>query len=425
MTFVLWSNAQQHETIVPLSSGENVTKTFSKEEILALEKLSDDFSGLPKIDLVNEEFPDGRLSVTEKWPEGAWGRGYATWPNVKFLPANAYGGFWSCHPMIRDVVGFMRGHLFLYKTDTTLTTSLRLIEAGIDYLLEEQIKTGKNKGAYIWYLKRAGQEDLNMEPPVNDVQPYETAHALVALSEYYATGINYRRDEVLTAIQLTNANLMKIKWRKDAAVGNTNLKALVIWALSASYRITNDVKTYERVLEIADFNLNNQCTDSTAENGVWLTGGKELIDGKEIHHDTKIFYHLMNIRGLMNTFSIIPENETELKWRFADGVKRGINHIINTRLDLSNRKNPKLRYGCLNTAKEKLPDWFQELVSMETAFETMSELYVVSRKNSAYFTSQESESILNLLNQCALNFKAENVWYFPSITIYIYYMNQK
>ncbi|MBK6524144.1 MAG: hypothetical protein IPG07_00485 [Crocinitomicaceae bacterium] len=72
----------------------------------------------------------------------------------------------------------------------------------MDYVLDEQIKTGKNKGSFIWYLKRAGQEDLAMEPPVNKVQPYETAYALVAMSEYYTSGIEYRREEVLTAINL-------------------------------------------------------------------------------------------------------------------------------------------------------------------------------------------------------------------------------
>jgi hypothetical protein len=294
----------------------------------------------------------------------------------------------------------------------------------MDYLLDMQIKSGKNKGSFIWYLKRAGQEDLNMEPPVNGVQPYETAYALVAMSEYYTAEIEYRRDEVLTAINLSTSNLLKIKWAKDPSVGNSNLKALGIWSLSSSYRATKNEKTYEQILTITDILVTSQNIDSTAENGLWLTGGREKIDGREIHHDTKIYYHLMNIRGLLETFSITPDSDTENKWKLADGIKRGVNHVITQRLDLSNRQNYKLRYGCLNTAKEKLPDWFShDLVDLDKVVETLVKLSYYS-KNSPYFTSAEHESLKNLTNQVCLGLNETDVWYFSSISYYIYFMNE-
>jgi hypothetical protein len=415
---------QQHEVVVELN-GDNVPrKTFTPEDILALEKLSDDYSGLPKVELVNANYPDGKLSETEKWPEGSWGRGYSTWPKVLLYPQNEMGLFWACHPLMRDVACFIRGHIFLYLNNKNLATSERLAKAGMDYVLDEQIKTGKNKGSFIWYLKRAGQEDLAMEPPVNKVQPYETAYALVAMSEYYTSGIEYRREEVLTAINLTTANLLKIKWAKDPSVGNTNLKALGIWSLSASYRATKNEKTYDQIREITEILITTQNIDSTAENGLWLTGGRENIDGYEIHHDTKIYYHMMNIRGLLEAFSITPDSETETKWRLADGIKRGVNQVITQRLDLTNRQNHKLRYGCVTTSLERLPDWFSyELVDLDKVVETLVKLSYYS-KNSPYFTAQEHQSLNNLTYQVCSGLNESNPWYFISISYYIYYMGE-
>lgn len=414
---------QQHEVVVELKVEVVSPREFSKEQILALEKLSDDFSGLPKVELVNAEFPDGKLSETEKWPEGSWGRGYHTWPNIKLYPQNSYGYYFACHPMMRDVACFIRGHIFLYLNDKTLSTSERLAKAGMDYVLDQQIKTGKNKGSFIWYLKRAGQEDLNMEPPVNNVQPYETAYALVALSEFYTSGIDYRRDEVLAAINLSTSNLLKIKWPKDPSVGNTNLKALGIWSLSASYRATKDEDTYEQIKEITDILIKTQNVDSTAENGLWLTGGREDISGYEIHHDTKIYYHMMNIRGLLESFAIAPDSESDYKWQLADGIKRGVNHVITQRLDLKDKKNHKLKYGCQTTSKDKMPDWFtHDLVDLDKVIETLVKLSYYS-KNSTYFSADEHQSLNNLTWRICSGLRETEVWYFSSISYYIYYMN--
>ena len=421
---VVVANGQQHESVVELTGETVAARTFTKEQILELEKLSDDFSGLPKVELVDSIHPDGKLSETEKWPEGSWGRGYHTWPNVKLYPQNAYGFYFACHPMMRDVACFVRGHVFLYLNDKSLATSERLAKAGMDYILDQQIKTGKNKGSFIWYLKRAGQLDLNMEPPVNKVQPYETAYALVAMSEYYSSGIEYRRDEVLAAINLSTTNLLKIKWKKDPSVGNTNLKALGIWSLSASYHATKNQDTYEQIIEITDILIETQNIDSTPENGLWLTGGREDIDGHEIHHDTKIYYHLMNIRGLLEAFAIVPDSETTYKWQLADGIKRGINHVITQRLDKNDKNNYKLRYGCQTTAKEKLPDWFShDLVDMDKVIETLVKLSYYS-KNSPYFTANEHKSLNKLTYRICSGLNETDVWYFSSISYYVYYMGE-
>lgn len=410
--------AQQHETIVELPSGNITKKEFTKEQILDLEKRSDDFSGLPKVELVNAEYPDGKLSATEKWPEGSWGRGYHTWPGVKIYPKNSYGHYFACRPMIRDVAGFIRGHLYLYLNDKALATSERLIKAGMDFLLEEQIKKGKNKGAYIWYLKRADQEDLTMDSPVNGVQPYETAHALVAMSEFYRAGIDYRREEILAAIQLSTANLLKIKWAKDPSVGNSNMKSLGAWSLAASYHVTKDEATYDQIVEIGEILIAAQNIDSTLQNGLWLTGGREMIEGREIYHDTKIFYHVMNIRGLLETFLITPDSESDFKWKLADGIKRGINHIILTRIDMNNRKNHKARYGFQSTNGERLPDWFvDEIVELEA----LVKLAYYS-KNSTFFTESEHQSIVNLVGQISNGLNSENVWHINSIGHFMAYM---
>jgi ABC-type amino acid transport substrate-binding protein len=47
------ANGQQHESVVELTGETVAARTFTKEQILELEKLSDDFSGLPKVELVD------------------------------------------------------------------------------------------------------------------------------------------------------------------------------------------------------------------------------------------------------------------------------------------------------------------------------------------------------------------------------------
>ncbi|MBK6524143.1 MAG: hypothetical protein IPG07_00480 [Crocinitomicaceae bacterium] len=202
------------------------------------------------------------------------------------------------------------------------------------------------------------------------------------------------------------------------------MKALGIWSLSASYRATKNEKTYDQIREITEILITTQNIDSTAENGLWLTGGRENIDGYEIHHDTKIYYHMMNIRGLLEAFSITPDSETETKWRLADGIKRGVNQVITQRLDQTNRQNYKLRYGCQTTAKEKLPDWFSyELVDLDKVVETLVKLSYYS-KNSPYFTANEHKSLNKLTYQVCSGLNETDVWYFSSISYYVYYMGE-
>lgn len=420
--FAFNSLFSQTEKIVDFPKGDILVKEYTKEDILQIEKLSDDFSGLKKVESVSADYPDGKLSETETWPEGTWGRGYHTWPNVKLYPKTDYGYYFACHPMIRDISCFFRAHIYLYLKDNSLTTSERLAKAGIDYLLDAQIKKGKQKGHYIWYLQRAGQEDLNMNPPINKEQPYETAYALVALCEYYKSGIDYKRTETYEAILLSTAALEKIKWAKDHRVGNTNMKSLGVWCLKASYEVTESEDTYEKITEIATLMLDAQNIDSTSENGCWNTGSPENISGYMIHHDTKIYYHMMNIRGLIEAFSVVPDSDKEFKWRLADAIKRAVNHVMLYRVDQKNPKNFKLRYLSKTVDGQPTPDWYKlDLVDIDKAFEPIMKLSLIS-KNSEYFTEQEHISIRNLAYRMAQAFDTKEVWFVYPISLYYYFV---
>ncbi|MBK7130674.1 MAG: AGE family epimerase/isomerase [Crocinitomicaceae bacterium] len=413
--------AQEHEVIHDMPAGDYAKKEFTADEINLVEKNSDDFSGMPKIIAVNEANPNGVESETEKWPEGAWGRGYATWPNMVLYTKTAYGYF-ACKPLIRDVSCFTRGHLFLYLDNNSLTTSLRLVKAGIDYLLDEQIKEGKEKGAYMWWLNRESDTSLNMNAPINKTQPYETTYALVALCDFYRSGIDYRRDEIKIAIELSAKHLEKINWKKSSKVNNSNMRSLGIWSLAAVYQVTGDEKMYDKAVEIAEMIIDMQRVDSTSENGLWYTGGVDQVDNYRIYHDTKIYYHCMILRGLIEAFEIVPDDETELKWKIADAMKRGLNHLIDYRVDRSNSKNYKLRYASKTENGEQMPDWFShELIDFDKVLEPIVKIAYYS-KNSPYFTEQEHQNLLKLAYQIGYGLNATEKWYTPTIGMYQYYI---
>lgn len=414
--------SQTREAILDMPPGEYSVKNFSDEQLLTLEKKSDDFSGLAKIASVDSLHPNGVLSA-DKWPEGAWGRGYQTWPNVQFYPLNTYGYYWSCHPLIRDVACFTKGHLYLYLDDTTRTTSERLTKAGIDYLLDEQIKTGKQKGLYTWWLKRQGLENLTMEPPVNKTQPYETCYALVTLCDFYRSGINHRRPDVYEAIDLSTQALLAINWQRDTLVANSNSQALGIWSLAAAYKVNPSKQLYNRIEKLTKYILKSQHVDTSSENGLWLTGGTENIDGYAIYHDTKIYYHLMILRGLIESFSIIPDSEKRYKTHVADAIKRGLNHIIQYRIDRANTGNFKLKYAAGTIDNKSTPDWFShDLVDMDKVIEPLVKIASYS-ENSMYFSPAEHENLVKLAIQIGQGLNPEEAWYICSIGYYIHYMH--
>ena len=335
-----------------------------------------------------------------------------------------HGSYWACHPLVRDAAGFTQGHLFLYQYDTTRTTSKRLALAGIDYLLDEQIKTGDYAGHFVWWFKREGLKNLNMEPPINTIQPYETCYALVTLCSFYQAGIDYRRAEVKTAIDLSTEALTAINWLKDTQVGNSNMRGLGMWSLAEAYKVNPEKRIYNKLKKLTVYMLKNQNQDTTSENGLWHTGGSESVDGYIIYHDTKIFYHLMILRGLIASFSVIPDTEKEYKIQVADAIKRALNHLILYRIDRTNPANFKLRYASKTVDGKDTPDWFShELMDADKVIEPLVKIACYSA-NSPYFSEAEHANLRKLAIQVGQALNPNEVWYVCAFGYYLKYMNE-
>ncbi len=234
------------QTIANMPPGTYNDMDFSGS-VSTIENLSNNFRGLNKIAGI---FPDHVTYSTITWPSGAWGRGYQTWPGWTDSIFWSNGGvFQGCHPLTRDVSAFLRGHLYLYLSGRT-TQNEQTIKDGIDYLLSEQVHSGtiSSIGGFKFWYKRASQTNPN-DDASNTTHPYETAYALVALSEYYNSNINYRDADVLFAINLATTNLANINW-SGPGNNNSNIRALGLWGLCASYKATKNCNTLSEIKEL-------------------------------------------------------------------------------------------------------------------------------------------------------------------------------
>jgi len=409
-------------TINDLPAGTYNKLEFNDDQKRNIETQSESFTHLPKVDKVNKLYPDGRLSSTTFWPAGSWGRGYHTKPKVNFYSKNADGYYFACHPLMRDVSCFLRGHLHLYLSGYTSGNSLTLTKNGIDYILAEQVKKGSDKGGFIWWKKRAGRKNLRMNPPVNKTHAYETAYALTALSEYYLSQIPYKRTEVFEAIQNASLNLINTDW-DSKGVNNSNMKGLAIWSLASAYKVTADSSTLNKIKQLTNFLIDLQTTTDNDQNGVWLTGGIENINGYKIYHDTKIFYHLFILRGLSEVFSITAEGDSDFKNELAITIKRSVNHLINHRLDTTNVNAAHMKYAHKTIDEKTTPGWFvNEPEASEIPIETMVKLAYYSN-GSDYFTTREKINLKNLANKISGGLNDLEKWHMCGIGYYINYMN--
>ena len=446
---------------VPISGkafNENyTTRIFNTTDFDSLISKSEAFSGLAKVEKINigaQSPPYYSYSKTEFWPKGAWGRNYEDSPDLsecnpgdvsgegKVQSNGKYTFFKSdlaCYPAIRDASFFIQGHIHMYLTGYNSTRNETKMKDGIDYLLNEQIKKGKNAGGNIWWLKRKNPSSLDMSK--NKCDDYETSHALAVLSEYYLSNYNYRRTEVLAAIELS-VKFMTTRVSYDNSKRkllhvNNNTRGLALWSLSLAYKATKNGKILNLVKEITRLLIKDQSTD-----GQWRTGGKEEpadISGNGIkvvlQHDQKIFYHFMALRGLVETFSILADNDPDKKAVY-EAINKALNHVIEARVfydapfipetDPANRnllnKEFRLRYYYKDDEGLSLCAWSVYRDEIEKYIETLAKLSYYS-KSSIYYSEEDHIYIKNLTNRMAKGLKSTNQNFIKAIPMYSNYMN--
>lgn len=412
---LLFADTVELDSLFP---GDYQYPEYTVDQLHTLENLSAGFMGLPKIDRVSAKSPDGHLSEWDRWPQGAWGRGYQTHAGVVFYPKNVYGYYWAAHPLMRDVSLFLRGHIQLAQSGAGSDSTQQYIAWGIDYILSEQVLKGNDRGGFIFWKQRARKNSMRMNPPVNKVHAYETACALAALNEYYLAGYLYHRSEVLLAIQRAEDNLVRMK-DKDDQIDNSNMKGLVLWALSGAYKITGNNAALKKIKSLSEILLNDQTLEADSLSSHWETGGSEGDDALALYHDTKIYYHFLILRGLAESAVVVRAADPHLALEITHTVKRGINHVLRHRIDLRDPSNYKLRYGYLTTKNEPLPDWFvYDASAIDIVMETLSKITWYAQTNPNYSESEKS-ILLKLSLKIAAGLNPDEKWHLCSIGYYL------
>ena len=474
---------------IPISSAAYnntyINKVFIADDFVNLQAGSDAFSGMQKIASVTPNatgWPYYSYS-TSRWPAGAWGRGYENGlssddekliANMDYEWYNIAGGvyntnsadnyYYDSHPLIRDVSFFLQGHIHLQIAGNGNSTAANLqkIKDGIDYLLSEQLVNDdfwmknsyqrNNKGGYKWWLKRNSQTDITSKS-TNAFDDYETSHALAVLSEFYLSKIEYRRAEVLNAINLaTNFLTTQVDWQGGNIAllqVNNNTRGLGLWALSLSYKITRDCSVFNKLLAMAQYVYSSQSLD-----GQWRTGG---VDGGDMDnntstpnpyftstnpvqvsapgverafHDQKIFYHFMALRGLVEFFSVLPDNHVD-KRNVNEAINKGINHVINFRTYPAGPKQSRLKYFYQGESTDLNGNpiygnsgiclWDVLSNGMEKYMETLVKLTYYA-KNSIYYSTNDFNNLKNLTNKIASGMKSTGLDYIQPIGLYLDYM---
>jgi hypothetical protein len=406
------------ENTLPEDYPVKVFSDFQKDEITSA---SIAFMGLPKLYFSGTVLLEDSL---DRWPAGSWGRGYQSWPGFLANPGlwlgKTDGYYKASHPLVRDVSVFLRGHLQLYLGGHD-TGHVVILKNGIDYLLSEQVVVGPSAGAWRWWKKRNSQYSTAHTTADNPAITYETSYALAALCEYYHAGIDYRRPDVLSAIQLATGYMTKQRWSADAN-NNANIRALGLWSLSQVYSITADTEVYKKMKVLARWLIKKQQKKNNDLSGTWQTGGREDIGEpySQGFHDTKIAYHMFILRGLIEAFGAVPESDVSFKQDIADAIKRAVNHVLIHRIDHSSVTAYQLRYLYTDDEGQLIPWFVYEPLDLEIYFEALVKLSFFAQ-HSSYFLKPEYMTLRKLTNKLAGGLDATNKWHLCAIGYYTHY----
>jgi hypothetical protein len=387
------------------------------------------------------------VSTSEKWEPGTWGQGYFTdMSPADFLNKTVDGKYWGCHPLIRHTGLMVRGHIHARHLFPELN-NLQAIKDGVDYLLAQQHSSGK----FLFWKYRKDQNDTSYDSTVptgadDGEEEFETSQALRALSEAYlyfnSIGAPYRNAELYTAITESADWLSSLHESWASWQLNSNLPALALWALSAAYKINNDCQ-----YKLAVINICNKITSSARqvkspapnsttgnvvgqigdETGMWTWGSPESVTigtvSYMIEHDSKIGYHGIILRGLVEALDVIPTTEINARTNLVQTIKLATNHIILHRLHTTPQQS----------FIENFTDSAHIIVPVstnkggESGFEPLALLAYMAQYHSE-FSADERTYLKNLLNKVAPNLETtgtvlENIENLNAVAYYADYLN--
>jgi hypothetical protein len=232
------------------------------------------------------------LAGTMYRPDKAWGGGYA-----ELMPGSTCN---SNHPLIRQTAHAVMGYIYAYQIYKNPIQKQKATD-GLQWLLDKQIKTGSNVGAFTYYCSLIPNPTIWNGTPASD---YETSLAGKALI--------YGYEEFKDARYLNSAKLA-MEWDiNQGGSWNHNTNMLVTEFLSEYYRTTKYQPALDRAIIISKNTIAKQNT----------AGYFDDI----YNHNQIAYYHQMITRALIQAYSIMPDTHPD-KPLIKKGMYKAINYI--------------------------------------------------------------------------------------------------
>lgn len=286
------------------------------------------------------------FSLSQRWPKGTWKLGYydlvggSTWCNGTFNNGCSSVNYWSAHPLIRQTEDYGRSYTHLARRVSNSLYSDRMNWA-LDYLTDD---AQQDDGGFIWWAHRINYTTTHLgeTSSINCSSPYPQARGMKTLTDGYwylreiassSAGKYYKPIEHGSNWFLKPS----VYWSTT-----TNYKGFGAWALASAYKVTGEKKYLKKALNLCQTIMGSQDQNPSSHfYGCWRTGSDDAIiddlgvnTGILVDHDTKIWYHLIILRGLIETMSTTPTN-LPIYADMQNSIRLGINHIIEHRLDLT------------------------------------------------------------------------------------------
>lgn len=394
----------------------NNVSTYSDNQIDAnhagvMVRLSDSLRGHKKLISINTSTNPYQPNFgPTRWQQGAWFLGdFSTRTMEDFyeqalVDVGKYG-WWSPHPKIRHTSQQVRAMIHLhnrFKPSSIVEDNIDLIKDGLNYLISQQ----RQDGGYIYWNERPNVNTFPLDDNTvsgNETHIYETSHALATMCEgyQYLNKIGESLNEtpgLYAAIEQAASNVLN----SISSTGNVyNFKGFGIWALAKAFKVTNNCDYLAQAREHSQLIINAQEKNGGICDGVWQTG---TLDGppdnsSNYYHDSAIGYHLIILRGLIETLDIIPPTMYAFKHDLANAIKRGINHVINYRI-VSPSQGSLSSWGpnknCVASVSDEVHPFADDGV------EPFALLAYYSKYHPELFSVSEQTSLRNLLNQVSL-----------------------
>ncbi|KAB1228997.1 T9SS type A sorting domain-containing protein [Chryseobacterium viscerum] len=397
----------------------NISKTFMGQSKLTSMDVNDNYK--PKYEGGN-------------WPEGSWFRGYFSGyehnrdPSINGLKKfydmdptipNYLSGYWSSHPQPRATSKQIRA-LIHFDNYLGNHSNFETVVKGLTYLMGQM----QDLGGYVYWWTREGQNNFeqndNRVPGKNKVLVYETGSALAALCEGYL----YLKKNNIPVPQNLYQTIIKSAdhiWEKDININfsnptqpndalpkyngdyNTvNYMAFGLWSLSKAYKITSDCKYLEKIIELSNWIVNRQYSGNDICNGTWKDG-VDPANNPIIYGESKIVYHAIILRGLVEALDAIPKSEKQVRKNLASAIKKATNHIIKYRVKYQGNDigATSLIYNDINCNKLNNIDYgyyYNDDIVETLALLAYYSRFNVDGTNDALFSNDETQRLKKILN---------------------------